>query len=96
LPLDVWGKVSASRTNRDTLEVEIVDAAERSVRVECLDPNRCVADFQLGETVYFFGLEATEPTIHHGARVQPRNFHELPPDGGLVYKRARALQLYRG
>ena len=96
LPLDVWGRVSETQSVGQHVNIELIDAAGRFVRIEGLDPIRGVADLRAGDEVYFFDLKATEPTNHHGDRVQPRNFHELPPDGGLIFERARGLQLFRG
>jgi hypothetical protein len=96
LPLDVWGTVRDIRASAGGVTVEIEDCAGRSVRIEGLDERRGVDELDAGDAIYFFGLEATEPMIHHGSRLQPRNFHEMPPDGGLKLRTATALQVYRG
>jgi hypothetical protein len=96
LPWDVWGVIETARRDDGTLTLEIRDAAERAVRVEGLDVRRGIGALNAGDRVYLFDLKPTEPTIHHGARLQPRNFHEFPPDGGLRLERARALQVFRG
>ena len=95
LPIDTWGTVLALRRDEGSVTVDMEDRAGRRVRVEGLDPGRALGHLRLGDDLYLFDLEPTEPTILHGARLHPRNFHELPPDGGLRFKRARALQVYR-
>lgn len=95
LPWDSWGTITDIQVHDAVAKIEIVDAAGRSVRIEGIDTAREVADLNVGDEIFLFDLMPTEPTIHHGARLQPRNFHELPPDGGLRLRRARSLQLYR-
>ncbi len=96
LPLDSWGTIRNIEIGAAVATMEIVDGAGRSVRIEGVDVTRGVADLGVGDHVFLFDLMPTEPTIYHGARLQPRNFHEMPPDGGLRLRRARSLQLYRG
>jgi len=95
LPIDVWGKVLAIRRDEGGVTVEMEDQARRCVRVEGLDPSRDLGGLRVGDVLYLFDLEPTEPTVLHGARLHPRNFHELPPDDGPRFKRARALQVFQ-
>ena len=95
LPWDTWGAITSIQVGNAVATIEIVDAAGRSVRIEGLDTARGMTRLNVGDEIFLFDLVPTEPTIHHGARLQPRNFHELPPDGGLRLQRARSLQLYR-
>jgi RecB family exonuclease len=96
LPWDVWGAIETVQMEGGTLTLQIRDSAERAVRVQGLDLRRGIGDLNAGDGIFLFDLKPTEPTIHHGARLQPRNFHELPPDDGLKFERARALQVFRG
>ena len=95
LPLDVWGTVRSLRRDDKGVTVGLEDPAGREVRIGGVDPERGLSDAREGDTLYLFELEATEPRIHHGARIHPRNFREVPPDGGLRLQRARGLQVYR-
>ena len=95
LPLDVWGKVQDLKRENETFTLEVVDSSGRIIRIEGLDPVRGIGTLQTGDLVYLFDLEPSEPLVLHGARIHPRNFHELPPDGGLSFERARSLQVYK-
>ncbi len=97
LPLDVWGRVKDVSLVAARVRIEIIDPAGRSNFIEGLDPRRFLDEhLGPGDELYLFDLEPTEPTVQHGVPIHPRNFHELPPDGGLRMSQARSLQIYRG
>ncbi|MBK9145172.1 MAG: PD-(D/E)XK nuclease family protein [Candidatus Melainabacteria bacterium] len=95
IPLDTWGRVTMTKEREDSVTLDLRDAAGRSVRIDGLAWSKFLTPPAIGETMYFFNLEPTERTMSHGARIHPRNFHELPPDGGRIFKRAATLQVYR-
>lgn len=92
LPLDVWGTISRIETGSSGIDVWINDAIGRKVRVAGLNAERGVQNIGLGETVWFFDLEASEDLCQHGAHVQPRNFHEYSSD--RRHKAARRLRVF--
>ena len=95
LPLDVWGTIrSKLPEDNDSVALELDDAAGRRVRVQGLDA-ATVEHLKPGDTTYFFTLESTEPTIMHGVRLQPRNFHEYFPNADHTLRQARQMQVYK-
>jgi len=91
LPFDVWGTVSKMATD-ELVQLEIRDPLGRMVQVEGLRRDRDWSSVSPGTTVYLFGLEPTEDTTRHGARIHPRNFHEATP--GAPWKDALSVQVF--
>lgn len=96
IPLDVWGIVASLDRDGSLGSCAINDAGGRRVRIDGLSWVRGFDGVDIGDRVLFFDLESTELTRIHGVRIQPRNFHEWPTDGGLTLRRARRLQVYSG
>lgn len=95
LPLDIWGSIRRTGGAHGLVAVEIEDAAGRHVRIEGLGAERGLDEAGVGDDVFFFDLKPAEAPVLDGAWLHPRNFHEVPPDGGLRFERARSLQVYR-
>lgn len=91
IPYDVWGTVTTIDRG-DTVRLQIVDAAGRDVEVEGLRADRGWDGIEPGSKLYLFNLEPTEDTFRHGARIHPRNFHEVAP--GPTWSDALSVSLF--
>ena len=96
LPLDTWGRIVSIRRNGEVQDVEIRDPNGDLMVVRGLDISRWGDLLQLDGRIHLFGLESTEDRRSHGSVNRPRNFHELPPDGGQRLRRARSLLVFGG
>lgn len=95
LPFDLFGTVTRRTARKDATDLELRDRAGRLVSVEGLDSAHGAEEIAVGDDIFFFNLEPTEPTALHGVRLHPRSFHDLPPDGGRSMRRAHSLQVFR-
>jgi CRISPR/Cas system-associated exonuclease Cas4 (RecB family) len=93
LPLDVWGVVEHVEQKGAGASLRLTDAGGRRVLVEGLVAEGMI-DVMPGDDVWFFNLESSEDLDQHGAKVQPRNFHQVPP--GPRWALARRLQVFLG
>jgi hypothetical protein len=94
MPLDVWGRIEEQKAEGVGLKAWLRDPSDRLVVISGVDPRRGLQDLAPGARVYFFNLEATEDPRAKGRRSHPRNFHELPSDGGRRRRRAAELQVF--
>jgi len=80
LPNDIWGTV-LDVVGDVRVDVVLRDEHGRRVRVDGVDARHGVSPAVVGKKIWFFGLEATGPTLgFDGGRFHPRSFHELPRD----------------
>lgn len=92
LPLDVWGVVEDVQERHACVSLRLTDAGGRRVLVDGLVVGG--TSVMRGDDVWFFDLESSEDLDQHGAKVQPRNYHQVPP--GPRWKPANRLRLYLG
>lgn len=92
LPLDVWGVVDKARSCARGTSIKLFDASGRRVLVDGLSRTLGMDEIEIGDYVWFFDLESSEDLDHHGAKVQPRNFHQVPP--GPRWSTARRLRVF--
>ena len=96
LPLDTWGRIVSIQRRGTVQDVELKDPNGDLVIVRGLDTARRVDSLQLGDSIYFFGLESMEDRRSYGSVTRPRNFHEFPPDSGKRLRRAQSLLVFEG
>lgn len=94
LPLDAWGRLSEVRSDGDADHLKLQAPVHGAVSVEGIALWRGLRHLDPGDTLWFFGLEATEDLNQHGALVHPRNMHEHPP--GPRWRRAWQVSVYAG
>ncbi len=89
---DIWGTLLEVE-DQDRVRVLIRDDASRRVRIDGLHARHGITQRNVGEKLWFFGLEATGATRgFDGGRFHPRLFHELSRD--KLERRAWALQIF--
>lgn len=94
VPRDVWGEVAARAPGIDgTLDLVLLDASGRRVRVDRLDPARWSKPPDVGDRIWAFNLESPiSRSRARAASLHPTVFHECPADS--TQNRAWALQLF--
>lgn len=76
-PLDIWGSVLEISDHRSHgVSIRLRDAANRRVLISGLRDMHGVHDMKPGDTVWFFGLQSSEP--YSPWNRMPRNFHDMP------------------
>jgi hypothetical protein len=94
-PFDLWGAVFGIRVAGERLaELELNDAAGRTVRISGLEAWLGDGDLHPGDDVWLFNLQPNETLPHHGAYTHPLNFHGSPPSRG--WPPALRLRVYVG
>lgn len=94
LPLDVWGVVEEVKEGRTGASLRLTDAIGRRVLVDGLAEDCGLSRVRAGDAVWLFDMESSEDLDQHGAKVHPRNFHQIPP--GSRWALARRLRVFRG
>jgi hypothetical protein len=92
LPLDAWGTVFDMQKEDGSISLRIHDPMGRRILIEGLSTIWNLEDVSVGAHLWFFDLQTSEPVLHHGARIHPRNFHETP--SGPWGKPARTLIVF--
>jgi hypothetical protein len=93
LPFDIWGQVLRIDAEHGLITVELLDAANRRVKIQRLDERHvALADARAGDELAFFGLSAKQ-SLARGQFHHPRNFFELPSDASQ--RRAWSLTVFK-
>jgi hypothetical protein len=81
LPFDTWGEATKVSEERGCINLEVLDAAGRRVKVHRLDRRHAEGGgFGTGKEYWLFGLSAAPKNVTQGRYFHPRNFFELPTD----------------
>lgn len=92
LPLDVWGVIEALKVESRGHSITIAAPVSRRVLVDGIAKRHGLGALNVGDWVWLFDLEPSEDLDQHGASVQPRNFHEIPP--GPRWATGRRLRVF--
>jgi len=93
LPMDIWGQVLEYTEVDGRWDIDLLDGAERNVRVSGVDLAGRDIKLDQGSTVFFFDLEPSEPLIQHGVHLHPRSLHEHPGKGRSDLRKAIRAQV---
>jgi hypothetical protein len=92
---DSWGVATAVNDGTDGIDVTLMDASGRRVRIDRLDRRHGITASAAGGQLWFFDLEGSGPDRDFkGQRYHPRVFHELPRD--RRERRAWGMQCFIG